>query len=116
MAKKSNSSKKWTVRRLAPAGLWISGLAILVAGIMLVIKLLTYIGLYTPTSQKPFTLTLWICLGVVLIGLAVYALLDPRRVREFLAGRQARILQGSVPEKRRTQHPNYLGPAHIGFV
>ena len=90
MAKKSNSSKKWTVRRLAPAGLWISGLAILVAGIMLVIKLLTYIGLYTPTSQKPFTLTLWICLGVVLIGLAVYALLDPRRVREFLAGRQAR--------------------------
>jgi ABC-type uncharacterized transport system involved in gliding motility auxiliary subunit len=90
MAKKSNSSKKWTVRRLAPAGLWISGLAILVAGTLLVIKLLAYIGLYTPTNQKPINLTLWISLGVAIIGPALYALLDPRRVREFLAGRQAR--------------------------
>ncbi len=90
MAKKSTSQQKWTARRFAPAGLWLSAIAVLVAIIALVIKLLTYIGLYTPTNQKPFTLALWISLGVAIIGPALYALLDPRRAREFLAGRQAR--------------------------
>jgi ABC-type uncharacterized transport system involved in gliding motility auxiliary subunit len=90
MVKKSTSQQKWTAQRFAPAGLWLSGIAIFVAIIALVIKLLTYIGLYTPTNQKPFTLALWISLGVAIMGLAIYALLNPKRVREFLAGRQAR--------------------------
>jgi ABC-type uncharacterized transport system involved in gliding motility auxiliary subunit len=90
MAKKSKSSQKWTVRKLAPVGLWLSGLAILTAGLLLVLKLIAYIGIYTPTNTKPINIALWISLGVALIGPAIYALLDPRRVREFLAGRQAR--------------------------
>ncbi|MFH1523457.1 MAG: GldG family protein [Chloroflexota bacterium] len=90
MVKKSKSSKKWTIQRLAPVGLWISGLAILVTGSLLVVKLISYIGLYTPTNQKPFNLALWISLGVAIIGPALFALLDPKRVRQFLAGRQAR--------------------------
>ena len=90
MAKKSNSSNKKTLRQFAPAGLWIAGLAILVVGIMLVVKLLVYIGLYSPTDQKGINLALWISLGVAVIGPALYALFDPQRIREFLSGRQAR--------------------------
>ena len=40
MAKKSNSSKKLTLKQFAPAGLWLSGLAVLVAIITLIVKLL----------------------------------------------------------------------------
>jgi ABC-type uncharacterized transport system involved in gliding motility auxiliary subunit len=90
MAKKSNSQKKWSIRRLAPAGLWISGLAVLTAGILLVVKLLIFIGLFSAPNQKPFNVGLWISLGVAIIGPALYSLLDPRRVRDFLTGRQAR--------------------------
>jgi ABC-type uncharacterized transport system involved in gliding motility auxiliary subunit len=90
MVKKSKSSKKWSFRHLAPAGLWISGLAVLVTGVMLVVKLLISIGLYSPTEQKWINLTLWISLGVVVVGPALFALFDPQRIREFLSGRQAR--------------------------
>ena len=90
MAKKSNSKKKWSIRRLAPAGLWVSGIAVLAAGILLVIKLLIFIGLFSAPNQKPFNIALWIALGVAIIGPALYALLDPKRVRDFLTGRQAR--------------------------
>jgi ABC-type uncharacterized transport system involved in gliding motility auxiliary subunit len=90
MAKKSTSQKNWSVRRLAPAGLWISGLAILATGGLLLVKLLIYIGLFSAPNQKPFNVALWISLGVAIIGPALYSLLDPKRVRDFLTGRQAR--------------------------
>ena len=52
MAKKLNSSKKLSLQQYAPAGLWISGLALLVAIITLIVKLLIFIGLYAPPDQK----------------------------------------------------------------
>jgi ABC-type uncharacterized transport system involved in gliding motility auxiliary subunit len=90
MAKKSNTSKKITLRQLAPAGLWLSGLAVLAVIITLIVKLLVFIGLYTPTDQKVINLVLWISVGVAVVGLAIYALFDPQKTREFLTGRQAR--------------------------
>ena len=87
---KSNSSQKLTFKRFAPAGLWVSGLAVLVAISILVVKLLIFIGLYSPTSQKTINLVLWISLGVAIVGPALYALFDPQRIREFITGRQAR--------------------------
>ena len=90
MAKKSNSPKKMTLRQFAPAGLWISGLAVLVAAVLLAVKLLVFIGLYSPPDQKVINLALWISLGLAVVGPALYALFDPRRIREFLTGRQAR--------------------------
>jgi ABC-type uncharacterized transport system involved in gliding motility auxiliary subunit len=90
MATKSKPSRKWTIKQFAPAGLWISGLAVLAAGVMLVVKLLIFIGLYTPTDQKAINLALWISLGVAVVGPALFALLNPQRIREFLSGRQAR--------------------------
>lgn len=65
------------LRRFAPIGLYISGVAALVtAGLFIV--------------QKSFTLPIQISLGITVIGLALYVLLDPQRTREALTGRQAR--------------------------
>ena len=90
MAKKSKSSNKLTIKQFAPAGLWLSGVALLIFIITLIVKLLVFIGLYAPPDQKIINLILWISLGLAIVGLALYALFDPQRIREFLSGRQAR--------------------------
>jgi ABC-type uncharacterized transport system involved in gliding motility auxiliary subunit len=64
-------------RRFAPFGLYLSGLAALASG-----------GLYI--VQRQWNLSLQISLGLIVIGLAVFAILDPGRVRTMLTGRQAR--------------------------
>jgi ABC-type uncharacterized transport system involved in gliding motility auxiliary subunit len=88
MVKKSNIPQKVNLKKFAPAGLWISGVAALIFVVALLIKVLVYIGLYT--DQKWINATVWISLGIAIIGTAVYALLDPIKIREFLTGRQAR--------------------------
>jgi ABC-type uncharacterized transport system involved in gliding motility auxiliary subunit len=90
MAKKSKSSNKLTIKQFAPAGLWLSGVALLIFIITLIVKLLVFIGLYAPPDQKIINLILWISLGLAVVGVALYALFDPQRIREFLSGRQAR--------------------------
>src|SRR4030042_2789356 len=45
-------------------------------------------GLYI--VQREFNLYLQIRLGWIVVGLALFALLDPERVRQLLTGRQAR--------------------------
>ncbi|MDR3575156.1 MAG: Gldg family protein [Anaerolineaceae bacterium] len=64
-------------KRYAPIGLYLSLLAVLVAG-----------GFYI--VQHSFTLPIQISLGIVVLGIAAFALLDPQRVRTGLTGRQAR--------------------------
>ena len=66
---------KW--RRVAPFGLYLSLLAALAA-----------IGLYV--VQREWNLALQISLAVFVVGLAVFAVLDPGRLRQALTGRQAR--------------------------
>jgi ABC-type uncharacterized transport system involved in gliding motility auxiliary subunit len=62
--------------RLAPVGLYLSGLAVLVSA-----------GLYIVFHR--FDLYLEISLGFIVIGLAIFILLDPERARVALTGRQA---------------------------
>jgi len=64
-------------RRFAPLGL-----------LIFILGVLASVGLYIVFRQ--FNLWLQISLGAIVIGLALYALLDPQRVREVLTGRQAR--------------------------
>jgi ABC-type uncharacterized transport system involved in gliding motility auxiliary subunit len=90
MAKKSSSKKKFNIRQYAWIGLVISGVALLVAGLGLVAKLLVYIKFFSLPNAKPLDTTLWISLGLIIIGPALFALLDPQKVRLFLTGRQAR--------------------------
>ncbi|MFU8773019.1 MAG: Gldg family protein, partial [Anaerolineales bacterium] len=64
-------------RKFAPIGLYLSLLGALISA-----------GLYI--VQREFDLALQISLGLVIVGLAVYAILDPDQVRKILTGRQAR--------------------------
>jgi ABC-type uncharacterized transport system involved in gliding motility auxiliary subunit len=72
---------KW--RRFAPLGLYLA----LLAG-------LTAIGLYI--VQREWNLALQISLALFVIGLAVFAILDPGKLRRALSGRQARYGSNAV--------------------
>jgi ABC-type uncharacterized transport system involved in gliding motility auxiliary subunit len=65
------------LQKYAPIGLYIAGLALLVAA-----------GAYI--LQRQFTLVVQISLGVAVIGLAANIILDTEGVRQALTGRQAR--------------------------
>jgi ABC-type uncharacterized transport system involved in gliding motility auxiliary subunit len=64
-------------RRIAPIGLYLAGLAVLAALFIFVV-------------QREWNLAVQVCLGLALVGLASYALLDPAHVRRVFTGRQAR--------------------------
>lgn len=68
---------KTSWKKFAPFGLYLALLAGLASG-----------GLYI--VRRAFDLPLQISLGLVVLGLALYAILDPRKLRENLTGRQAR--------------------------
>jgi len=68
-------NSRWS--RFAPLGLVISLLAAMAA-----------ISLYI--IQREWNLYLQICLGLVLVGIAIYVILDPGRIRRALRGRQVR--------------------------
>ncbi len=80
-------------RRFAPFGLYLAILAGLVS-----------FGLYF--VQRQFNLALQISLSLIIVGLAVWVILDPQKVRQFLTGRQARHGSNAL----------LLGIAFVGIV
>jgi ABC-type uncharacterized transport system involved in gliding motility auxiliary subunit len=68
---------KPTWKRFAPFGLYLA----LIAGL---------VGLGFYIVQREFSLGVQISLGLVVVGLALFAILDPQRLRAGLTGRQAR--------------------------
>lgn len=77
-------------RRFAPIGLILSGLGLLALIGVLVVRAFAAFGLYTPPDEELLNRILIIAAAVFVVGFAVYALLDPDRVRRVLTGRQAR--------------------------
>ena len=76
--------------RYAVIGLWISIIsfvALLITGAM---KVFETMGFYTPTDLTLLPRLIWGSLAGTLIGLGIFALLDPNRIRRFLSGRQAK--------------------------
>jgi ABC-type uncharacterized transport system involved in gliding motility auxiliary subunit len=96
MAKSKTSKKKINARQFAPIALWLAGVALLATVILLAFKLLASAGLYLPSNAKQLNLFLLISTGMVILGLALFALLNPQRVREFLTGRQARYGSNAI--------------------
>jgi len=84
------------LRRFAPFGLILSGLALLTVIGVLVIRAFASFGLYTPPDTELLNRILIIAAAVLILGLAVYALLDPDRVRKNLTGRQVRYGSNSA--------------------
>jgi ABC-type uncharacterized transport system involved in gliding motility auxiliary subunit len=69
--------KQTNWQRLAPYGFYLSLLA-------------AFVSLSLYIIQRQFNLTLQISLGFIVIGLALFTILDPGRVRTIFTGRQAR--------------------------
>ena len=65
------------LRRFAPYGLILTVIALVAAGVLFII-------------EQGFALSVQISLAVSVLGLALFALLDPQKAREALTGRQAR--------------------------
>jgi ABC-type uncharacterized transport system involved in gliding motility auxiliary subunit len=76
--------------RYSVIALIVSGAALVATLLVGVIKILINMGAFTPTDPQAFTLALQISAALILVGLAVYAILEPDMVRRFLSGRQAR--------------------------
>src|SRR5690348_5439903 len=75
-------------RRFAPLGLVLSQLAILSLIGILIIKGLASVNLVTLPDLKILDQSLLISIGVIVLGLAITAALDPERTRNFILGRQ----------------------------
>lgn len=90
MAKTQNTSKKNSPKKFAVIGLWASSFALLATILLLIVKLLAIAKIYTLPSSQGLNWALAIAAALIILGLALFALLDPQRVRELLTGRQAR--------------------------
>jgi len=88
--------KNTDLRRFAPLGLVLSAVATLVFAGILVMKGLAATGIYAIPDTNILDQVLWISLGVVILGLALTALLDPDRARRFFVGRQLQYGSNSV--------------------
>jgi len=77
-------------RRFAPLGLILSGLAFLAILGVLILRALAAANLYTPLDAELLDRILLIAPAIIIVGFAVYTLLDPDRVRKILTGRQVK--------------------------
>lgn len=76
--------------RYAVIGIWISILSFFALLVSVALRIFNTIGLYTPTDLTLLPRLIWGSIAGIFIGIALFALLDPKRVRTFLTGRQAK--------------------------
>ncbi|RME90769.1 MAG: hypothetical protein D6770_01765 [Anaerolineae bacterium] len=79
-----------TARRYTWIALLLAALACLATAFLGLLKGVQFLGVFTPREPDTLNLALQISAGTIVIGLALYALLEPDKVRRFFAGRQAR--------------------------
>ncbi len=94
MAKKR--SRKNTIKQYAYIALIVSGLALVASAVLGLFKLVVFLDLYTLPNEQWLNNSLYISLGLIFIGLAVYALINPEGVRDFFSGRQGRYGSNAV--------------------
>jgi ABC-type uncharacterized transport system involved in gliding motility auxiliary subunit len=82
--------------RFAPIGLAISGVAFLAIVGVLLIRAFEATGLYTPADSSMLDRIMYAGIAVFVAGYAVYAILDPEKVRKILTGRQVQYGSNSV--------------------
>lgn len=70
--------------------LYVSLIALAAVFLLALVRGAMALGMYTPDNPDTINLSLSISAGVTILGLAVYAMLSPDSVRNFLSGRQAR--------------------------
>ncbi len=82
--------KQTTASRYAFIGLIVSLLAAISTALFALAKGAAGLQIYTPPNPEFLNRAIYISAGVIVLGLASYALMAPDNVRRFLSGRQAR--------------------------
>ena len=88
--------QKGSLRRYAFVALIVAGLALLASAVAGVVIALVKLQQLTVADIKPWQTAAWVSLCFVFIGIAVYGILDPDRVRRLVTGRQARYGSNSL--------------------
>ena len=76
--------------RTSVIALIVSLVALIVTLFAGIINILIGLGSFTPTNPETYRIVLQVSAAIVVLGLAIYAFLEPESVRSFLTGRQAR--------------------------
>lgn len=84
------SKKQNTPARYAIIGLIVAIVACVATGLLAIIKGTIALQIYTPANPNTITIALEVSAGLIVLGLAVYAILNPDGTRRFITGRQAR--------------------------
>ncbi len=77
-------------KRFAVLGLILSALSLLAAFVLILLKGVQKLGLYTPAQPERLTYGLEISLALFILGIAAYAIIKPEEVRRFFTGRKAK--------------------------
>ncbi|MEW6405013.1 MAG: Gldg family protein [Chloroflexota bacterium] len=77
-------------------GLIVAAVACVASGLVGLFKGLEFLGIFSTPNPETWTLVLQISLGLVIIGLAAYAIMAPDTIRRLLTGRQARYGSNSL--------------------
>jgi gliding motility-associatede transport system auxiliary component len=83
--------KKSPTARFAFIGLIVAAIGCIATGILALVEGTTALKLFTPADPTLITRWLAISAGVLVLGVALYGLLNPAGVGSFLSGRQARF-------------------------
>ena len=90
------SNKKNTAAQYAFIALIVALLACISTGLIGIAKGMLAIQMFTLENVDALNLALQISIGLLVVGLAAYALMTPDTVRRFLTGRQARYGSNSL--------------------
>lgn len=85
-----NKNKKTAGRNYATIALFVALFACIATALLGAMRGVSALGLYTLQFPERLNNALYISGGLVIIGLATYALLEPGKFQKFITGRQAR--------------------------
>jgi len=85
-----NKQTSKSTSQYAVVGLWLSGFSAFALVIAVAMRAFQAINLYTPKDLSLLPRVMWGSGAGIFIGLAIFALLAPNRIRAFLTGRQAK--------------------------
>ena len=92
------ANKKNTPARYAFIGLIAALVACVATGLLALVKGATALAIYKPDATQANAINIWLGVSALLIvlGLAIYGILAPDKVRRFFTGRQARYGSNSL--------------------
>ena len=82
------AKKKIPVARYAFIGLIVAGLGCIAAGLLAIVQGAVALKIYSPATPESISNWIVISAAVIILGLAIYGILNPDGVRRFFTGRQ----------------------------